>query len=134
MKIIHCDGLDGYITRLDWRNGVPHPDAGPIERAVRFSDSDAQAFMDYLHREDRMLFSVENAPESAVNHEILSLLWEESDDDGTLQESRMRELFPHNPKAWTCCDVPEAYRLVTGVPITWEEARRAMKSPAPNYL
>ena len=91
MKIIHCDGLDGYITRLDWRNGVPHPDAGPIERAVRFSDSDAQAFMDYLHRDDRMLFSVENAPESAVNHEILSLLWDESDDDGTLQESRMRD-------------------------------------------
>jgi len=62
MKIIYCDGLDGYLVRVDWRNGVLHPDSGPIEKAIRWTDEDAKAFMDYLHRDDRMLFSVEDAP------------------------------------------------------------------------
>jgi len=62
MKIIYCDGLDGYLVRVDWRNGVLHPDSGPIEKAIRWTDEDAKSFMDYLCRDDRMLFSVEDAP------------------------------------------------------------------------
>lgn len=127
MKIIYCNGLDGYMTRLDWRNGVPFPDTGPLEKAIRWTDEDAQAFIDWLHRDDRALFSVENAPESAINHDILSLLWESADDEGTLQSDDMARLFPHGPaKAWTCCDVPEAYHAITGVRIDWDAARQAM--------
>ena len=61
MKIIHADGFGEYVTKMDWENGKPFPDTGPIEKAMKWTDEDAQSFMDSLSRWDRGLFSVEEA-------------------------------------------------------------------------